>query len=71
MPLFKRHTQKPFSRFVNEMRIGHACKLLMDRTLSISEICYECGYQNLTNFNKFFKSIMNKTPREFRKEMDL
>lgn len=68
---FKRHTQKPFSRFVNEMRIGHACKLLMDRTLSISEICYECGYQNLTNFNKFFKSIMNKTPREFRKEMDL
>ncbi|WP_454879860.1 AraC family transcriptional regulator [Sphingobacterium detergens] len=67
---FKRHTQKSFTRFVNEMRIGHACKLLMDRTLSISEICYICGYQNLTNFNKFFKSIMNKTPREFRKEMD-
>lgn len=68
---FKRHTQKSFSRFVNEMRVGHACKLLMDRSLSISEICYQSGYQNLTNFNKFFKTIMNKSPREYRKEMEV
>lgn len=68
---FKRHTQKSFSKFVNEMRIGHACKLLMNKQLSISEICYQSGYQNLTNFNKFFKTIMNKSPREYRKEMDI
>jgi len=68
---FKRHTQKSFSKFVNEMRIGHSCKLLMDKQLSISDICYQSGYQNLTNFNKFFKSIMGKSPREYRKEMDM
>lgn len=66
---FKRHTQKSFSKFVNEMRIGHACKLLMDQNHSISDVCYQSGYQNLTNFNKFFKIIMNKSPREYRKEM--
>ncbi|EFK56635.1 AraC family transcriptional regulator [Sphingobacterium spiritivorum] len=68
---FKRHTQKSFSKFVNEMRVGHACKLLMNRQLSISEICYQSGYQNLTNFNKFFKMIMQKSPREYRKDMDV
>lgn len=68
---FKRHTQKSFSKFVNEMRIGHACKLLMNKQLSISDICYQSGYQNLTNFNKFFKTIMRKSPREYRKEMDM
>lgn len=68
---FKKHTQKSFSKFVNEMRIGHACKLLMNKQLSISEICYQSGYQNLTNFNKFFKTIINKSPREYRKEMDI
>lgn len=68
---FKRHTQKSFTRFVNEMRIGHSCKLLMDRTQSISEVCYDSGYQNLTNFNKFFKLIMKKSPREYRKEMEV
>lgn len=67
---FKRHTQKSFTRFVNEMRIGHSCKLLMDRRLTISEVCYESGYQNLTNFNKFFKTIMKKSPREYRKDME-
>jgi len=68
---FKKHTQKSFSRFVNEMRIGHACKLLKDKNYNISEVCYASGYQNLTNFNKFFKEIMNKNPSLYRKEMEL
>lgn len=68
---FKRHTKKSFTKFVNEMRIGHACKLLLDKSLTISEICYQSGYQNLTNFNKFFKLIMLKSPREYRKDMEI
>lgn len=68
---FKKHTQKSFSKFVNETRIGHACKLLEDKNLNISEVCYASGYQNLTNFNKFFKEIMNKNPRTYRKEMEV
>lgn len=63
---FKRHTQKTFSKFVNEIPVGHACKLLLDRTLTVSKICYGSGDQNLTNFNKFFRSIMRQSPREYR-----
>lgn len=68
---FKKHTQKSFSRFVNELRIGHACKLLLNKELSISQICYQSGYQNLTNFNKFFRLIMNKSAGQYRKDVDL
>lgn len=68
---FKRHMQKSFSRFVNEMRIGHACKLLTNKELSVSEVCYHSGYQNLTNFNKFFKLIMNKSAGQYRKDIGL
>lgn len=68
---FKKHTQKSFSKFVNETRVGHACKLLEDKSLNISEVCYASGYQNLTNFNKFVKEIMNKNPRTYRKEMEI
>lgn len=65
---FKKRTQRPFTHFMNELRIGHACKLLLEPDVSIAEVCYECGYQNLTNFNKFFKHIMKMTPSEYRKE---
>ncbi|MBB6501960.1 AraC family transcriptional regulator [Pedobacter cryoconitis] len=63
---FKKHTRKPFSRFLNELRIAHACKLLPDKNLSIAYICYQCGYQNLTNFNKFFRLIMDCNPSTYR-----
>ncbi|CDT21476.1 helix-turn-helix domain-containing protein [Sphingobacterium faecium] len=68
---FKKHTQKSFSKFVNETRLGHACKLLEDKSLNISEVCYASGYQNLTKFNKFVKEIMNKNQRTYRKEMEI
>ena len=66
---FKAKTQMPFTRFVNEVRVGHACKLLQDETKSISDVCYESGFQNFANFNKFFKEIQGKTPGNYRKEM--
>lgn len=68
---FKKHTHKSFSRFVNELRIRHACKLLLNKELSISQVCYQSGYQNLTNFNKFFRLIMNKSAGQYRKDVDL
>ncbi|WPU92211.1 AraC family transcriptional regulator [Mucilaginibacter sabulilitoris] len=64
---FKKRTQKCFSSFLNEIRIGHACKLLQDLEIPISEICYLSGFQNFTNFNKFFKHFTGKIPREYRK----
>ncbi|WP_290790119.1 AraC family transcriptional regulator [Flavihumibacter sp. UBA7668] len=66
---FKKRTQKSFTRFLNDIRIGHACQLLNDESLSISTVCYESGYQNFANFNKFFKDITGKTPTQYRKEL--
>ncbi|MGV3588473.1 MAG: AraC family transcriptional regulator [Adhaeribacter sp.] len=65
---FKARTNKPFSAFVAELRIGLACKMLMEEEDSISQICYKCGFNTLSNFNKQFKDLMHKTPFEYRKE---
>jgi YesN/AraC family two-component response regulator len=65
---FKKRAQKSFTRFLNELRTGHACKLLQNEKLSISDVCYESGYQNFVNFNKHFKQITGKTPSSYRKE---
>lgn len=68
---FKSRTQKTFIQFLNELRIGHACKLLNNDNYSIADVCYESGYNNLPNFNKFFKSITKKSPSEYRKLISL
>jgi AraC-like DNA-binding protein len=65
---FKARTNKSFSSFVSELRIGYACKQLMEDKNTIAQICYECGYNTLSNFNKQFKEQMHKTPFEYRKE---
>nr|WP_121270902.1 AraC family transcriptional regulator [Pedobacter schmidteae] len=65
---FKKRTEKCFTDFLNELRIGHACKLLQNQKLSISEVCFESGYQNFTTFNMSFKKITGKTPSDYRKE---
>lgn len=66
---FKSRTQRSFTGFLNELRIGHACKLLQNEDNSIADVCYDCGYNNMTNFNKFFKAIKHMTPSEYRKSL--
>ena len=68
---FKSRTQKSLTQFINEIRIGHACKLLADPDESITQIAYECGFNNVSNFNHFFKLIKKTTPRKYRKELDV
>ena len=68
---FKKRTQKTFSNFVNEVRIGYACKLLCDDDVNISEVCYKSGFNNLTNFNKNFKFFTHKNPTDFRNSLRL
>lgn len=65
---FKKRTRKNFSRFVNETRIGHAAKLLIETSGNISEICYQCGFKNLSNFNRRFKEIKKMSPVEYRRQ---
>jgi AraC-like DNA-binding protein len=66
---FKRKTKKKFSAFVNEVRIAHARKLLSETDRSIIEICYECGFESLSYFNRQFKLLTGYPPREFRNKM--
>ncbi|MFT6204165.1 MAG: AraC-like DNA-binding protein [Spirosomataceae bacterium] len=66
---FKKRTNKTFSDFVNEIRIGNACKLLSTtEDLSITQIAYESGFNTLSNFNKQFQKITQKTPSLYRAE---
>ncbi len=60
-------TQKTFTELLIETRIAEACKLLLNSDKYISEISYLCGFRNLSGFNRNFKRIMKKTPKEYRK----
>ena len=63
---FKKVTKKSFSQYLNEIRIGYACKLLQERTdTTISEIAFEVGYNNLSNFNRQFKIITGYAPKAY------
>ena len=64
---FKKRTNKTFSHFLNEFRIGKSCQLLLNSEKSIKQICYEVGFNSLTNFNRTFKSFKAITPSAFRK----
>lgn len=66
---FKKLTGKTFTHFVNEFRIAHACNLLAQGTLPISEVCYESGFNNFSHFNKQFKFITGNSPSKYRKEL--
>jgi AraC-like DNA-binding protein len=63
---FKKRTRKTFSTFLTEIRIEHACKLLQKDKHSVSEISFESGFNNLSNFNRQFKSVKNTTPLNYR-----
>ena len=62
---FKSRTHKTFSQFLNEIRIANACNLLINKEMTISEICYETGYNNISHFNRQFKLITGSTAREY------
>lgn len=65
---FRRVNRKTFSRHISEIRIGYACKLLLEDKYNIAAVCYNAGFQNISNFNRQFKLIMNCTPSAFIKE---
>ncbi len=64
---FKRATGKTFKRYLNEVRIESACRLLAGTDLSVSEICFETGFHNLSNFNRRFLQIRSVSPMEYRR----
>lgn len=62
----KKRTGNTFIDSLNDIRLGHATKMLIETTHSIAEISYNCGFHNISNFNRFFKKKKQCTPKEFR-----
>ena len=63
---FRQRTGRTLSDYIVDIRLGFAARMLVDSSRNISEICYECGFNNLSNFNRTFKAKRNYTPRDFR-----
>jgi AraC-like DNA-binding protein len=64
---FKLRTGKTYWRFLYEVRINQACKLLTRENLLIADVAYQVGFNNLSNFNRAFKMVMNETPKVYAK----
>lgn len=65
---FKSRTRKTYSQFIIELRVGFACKLLIENNLSIKQVCYESGFNNFTSFHQYFKKITGKSPLTYQRE---
>jgi AraC-like DNA-binding protein len=63
---FRRMTGRTVSEFVNEVRIGHARRMLIETDRTIAEVAFACGFESLSNFNRRFRGITGTSPREFR-----
>ena len=63
---FKLRTGKTFIDTLNDVRLGHASRMLIETTQSVNEIAYKCGFNNMSNFNRIFKKKKDSTPKEFR-----
>jgi AraC-like DNA-binding protein len=64
---FSLRTRKTFSGFVQELRLQKAAKLLVENDMTITEVCYECGYNNVSNFNRQFLNHYRMNPMKYRK----
>lgn len=66
---FKKITGKTFTQFVNECRLVQAIKLLSEQSISITQVCYESGFNNFSHFNSQFRKFTGKNPSEYRNEL--
>jgi AraC-like DNA-binding protein len=64
---FQKYAFRSFTQFLLDIRIGHACKLLLDTDETVGQICYKSGFNNLANFNRLFKKYRHSTPVEYRR----
>ena len=68
---FKKRTKKTYIDFVNEVRVGYACKLLLTTQMSVLQICFDCGFNTVANFNRQFLKIKKTTPSQYRKKLEV
>lgn len=65
---FKSRTRKTYSQFIVEIKVGQACKYLIEDKISVKRICFESGFQNFASFHKYFKQVTGKTPLQYQKK---
>ncbi len=65
---FKTRTGKTYSQFLAEIRVGQACKLLIENKKNMKQLCFESGFNNFTCFHKNFKAITGKSPKKYQEE---
>ena len=63
---FKTRTRKSYFEYLTEIRIAYACERLMEGNLDVTQVCFASGFNNLSNFHKQFKKVMDLTPSEYR-----
>jgi AraC-like DNA-binding protein len=68
---FKQNTGRTLMRYLSELRIGEACRRLMESNQAVTEIAFTCGFNNLSNFNRQFRRLKEMSPREFRERSRL
>lgn len=66
----KRRTNKTFVNYLNDIRIGYAARNLVEKDLSVAEVAYKSGFNNIANFNRVFKSVKGTTPSSYREEFN-
>ncbi|OXA77239.1 transcriptional regulator, AraC family [Flavobacterium aquidurense] len=66
----KKRTGKTFVNYLNDIRIGYAARWLVENDMSVSEIAYKSGFNNIANFNRIFKSIKKSTPSQYKEEVN-
>jgi AraC-like DNA-binding protein len=64
----KKRTGKTFVNYINDIRIGYAARWLVEKDLSVSEVAFKSGFNNIANFNRSFKAIKNCTPSQYRED---
>lgn len=68
---FKSRMQKTYSQFLMEIKVGQACKLLIENKLNLKQICYESGFNNSVTFHRYFKRFTGKSPLNYQREFGL
>jgi AraC-like DNA-binding protein len=66
---FHAHTGRTFPQFVNELRLGRACRLLAEGEMNVTEVAFACGFENLSNFNRQFRRLKRTTPSAYRQAL--
>jgi AraC-like DNA-binding protein len=65
---FKLMTKKTYYDFLIEIRVSHACRFLIENKLPTEMICFDCGFNNVSNFYRHFKKVTGMTPLDYKRK---